>query len=368
MPPRRKFSNIKYFQDWITRVLPNSQAVSLAILLILGFFLVVTLSDILLPVFAAGVIAYLLEGPVSFCEAKNLSRRISVLFVFLAFLAFGTFLLFALLPLLYQQTVQLVQQLPNMVSRSQLEVMKLPQQYPQFINFEQIDELFAVIRQELIGYSQKILSVSASTFFALLTLIVYMILMPILVFFFMKDNEKIIAWFVQYLPRERHLSTKVWNEVDMQIGNYVRGKFIEVLILGLVSYITFSIMQINYALLLAVAMGLSVIIPYVGATLVTFPVMVVAYFQWGIGDDFVYAMIAYAIIQTLDGVVLVPLLFSEVVNLHPVAIIVAILFFGGSWGFWGVFFAIPLASLVQAVLTAWPRISENDSSENMSIE
>jgi putative permease len=57
----------------------------------------------------------------------------------------------------------------------------------------------------------------------------------------------------------------------------------------------------------------------------------------------------------VDAVVLIPLLFSEVVNLHPVAIIVAILFFGGLWGFWGVFFAIPLATLVKAVLNAWPR-------------
>jgi putative permease len=65
-------------------------------------------------------------------------------------------------------------------------------------------------------------------------------------------------------------------------------------------------------------------------------------------------MIAYGEIQALDGNVLVPLLFSEVVNLHPVAIIIAILVFGGLWGFWGVFFAIPLATLVQAVLKAWP--------------
>jgi putative permease len=51
----------------------------------------------------------------------------------------------------------------------------------------------------------------------------------------------------------------------------------------------------------------------------------------------------------------VPLLFSEAVNLHPVAIILAVLFFGGIWGMWGVFFAIPLATLVKAVINAWPR-------------
>jgi putative permease len=105
-------------------------------------------------------------------------------------------------------------------------------------------------------------------------------------------------------------------------------------------------------------MGLSVMIPYVGATLVTFPVLGVAYVQWGgsQGDEFMYVIIAYSLIQAIDGVMLVPLLFSEAVNLHPIAIIVAILFFGGVWGFWGVFFAIPLATLVKAVLTAWPRL------------
>ncbi len=357
----REFSNIKFFQDWISRVFPNSQAISLAVLLVLGFFLVIYLSDILMPVFASGVIAYLLEGLVSFSEAKGFPRRLSVFLVYVAFLAFLIFILFAVLPVLYQQTIQLFEQLPSMISRGQLEVMKLPEQYPQFINVEQIDDLFAVVRQELIGYTQKLLSISAASFFSLITLIVYIILIPVLVFFFLNDNERIIAWFVQYLPRERHLSTNVWLEVDVQIGNYVRGKFIEVLILGLISYVTFSFMQLNYALLLAVCMGLSVIIPYVGATLVTFPVVIVAYFQWGVGDEFVYITIAYAVIQIFDGVFLVPMLFSEVVNLHPVAIIVAILFFGGLWGFWGVFFAIPLAALVQAVLTAWPRISEEEN-------
>ena len=71
--------------------------------------------------------------------------------------------------------------------------------------------------------------------------------------------------------------------------------------------------------------------------------------------DFGQVVIAYAVIQALDGNVLVPLLFSEVVNLHPVVIILAILLFGGLWGFWGIFFAIPLATLFKAVLNAWPR-------------
>ncbi len=358
------FSNSRFFRDWFQRVFPNSQAVSLAILLVLGFALIYTLSDWLLAVFAAGVIAYLLEGIVEFGVQENLPRLASVLLVYFTFLAFVTFILIALLPLLYQQTAQLVQQLPSMINRAQMEIMRLPEQYPRWISEEQINEIIATIRMELISYGQRLLSVSASSLVGLVTLIVYLILVPLLVFFFMKDKDAIIAWFVQYLPRERRLSTLVWREVDRQIGNYVRGKFLEVLILGVASYITFSFMGLNYALLLSVFIGLSVIIPYVGATLITFPVIMVAYFQYGFTDDFFWVMVVYTIIQSIDGVVLVPLLFSGVVNLHPVAIIVAILLFGGLWGFWGVFFAIPLATLVQAVLTAWPRIGEEEASEN----
>ena len=97
------------------------------------------------------------------------------------------------------------------------------------------------------------------------------------------------------------------------------------------------------------------LVPYVGATLVTLPVAAVAYAQWGISGEMGSVLLAYGVIQALDGNLLVPLLFSEAVDLHPVAIIVAVLFFGGVWGFWGVFFSIPLATVVSAVISAWPK-------------
>ena len=178
--------------------------------------------------------------------------------------------------------------------------------------------------------------------------------MPLLVYFFLKDKSRIIQWLTNYLPQDRSLAQKIWRDVDRQIGNYVRGKFIEILLVWIVTFITFTVMGLQFAMLLSVLVGLSVLIPFIGAVAMTFPVALIAYFQWGIGPDFTYVLIAYAVIQALDGNVLVPLLFSEAVNLHPVAIIVAVLVFGGLWGFWGVFFAIPLATLVQAILQSWP--------------
>ena len=161
-------------------------------------------------------------------------------------------------------------------------------------------------------------------------------------------------WYAGFLPKERHLSTKVWQDVNKKIASYVRGKFAEILIVWSISYVTFVFLQLNYAMLLSFLVGISVIVPFVGAAVVTIPIAFIAYFQWGFGTEFAYVLVSYLVIQFLDGNLLVPILFSEVVNLHPVAIITAVLVFGGIWGIWGVFFAIPLATLIHAVINAWP--------------
>ena len=360
MSTQVQFVNLQFLRNIIQRLLPNSQAVSLAATLVICFLLIYCLVDLLMPVFVAIVLAYLLEGLVNKVEKLGLSRLISVYFVFLSFMIGFGFLLFFLLPLVSEQAIELLEQIPTFLKQTQTEIMRLPKSYPQFFTENKINQFMMAAQKELISYAQDLLSFSAASVVGLVSLLIYLFLVPMMVFFFLKDKELFISWFAQFMPKDRHLTVSVWEEIDEQIGNYVHGKFAEVFILWFISFITFSVLDLNYAMLLAVLMGLQAIIPYVGATLVTFPVLGVAYFEWGLkSDDFMYTLIAYGIIQTLDGVILVPLLFSEAVNLHAVAIIIAILFFGGLWGFWGVFLAIPLATVVKAVLTAWPRISLN---------
>ena len=365
MSRQTDFSNLDFVRNFFQRFLPNSQVVALAISLIVGSLLIYSLSGLLMPVFAAVILAYLLEGLVGKLEARWLSRRPAVYVVFFAFLAMLGFILFVLVPMVSDQTVQLVQRIPEMVYSAQSQILRLPEMYPELISQDRIREIMFSIQQDLLKYGQNFISGSAQSFAGLLAAIIYLFLVPMMVFFFMKDKNMLIGWFAQFFPRDMTLTLHVWREVDLQIANYVRGKFLEVFILWVASYMTFTLLDLNYAMLLAVLMGLQVVIPYVGATLVTFPVLGVAYVQWGMGggNEFMYILIAYSIIQAIDGVVLVPLLFSEAVNLHPIAIIVAILFFGGLWGFWGVFFAIPLATLVKAVLTAWPRAGQGQIAE-----
>ncbi|HFD79837.1 MAG TPA: AI-2E family transporter [Gammaproteobacteria bacterium] len=341
-------------RQWFQRFLSDPQAVILALVLLLGFLVVLTMGRMLAPVFAALVLSYLLEGVVATLQQRGMPRLAAVVLVFIIFMVFLGFILFGLIPRLSYQITELVQQLPHILGKGQDALMQLPQRYPDLFSQAQVHDLIDAIRAEVAGLGQRVVSVSVASVVGIITLLVYLILVPLLVFFFLKDKDRIIAWITAFLPRERALTTRVWREVNAQIANYVRGKIWEILIVGGVSYLTFVIMGLQYSVLLATLVGLSVVIPYIGAAVVTLPIAAIGFFQWGWSADFWYIMVAYGVIQMLDGNVLVPLLFSEVVNLHPVAIIIAVLVFGGLWGFWGVFFAIPLATLVQAVLRAWP--------------
>ncbi|MBN1930505.1 MAG: AI-2E family transporter [Desulfobacterales bacterium] len=344
---------LKILRNWLNHHFSDPQVVILGFLLFLGFLAVFMLGDLLTPVIASLVIAYLLEGMVAGLQRLKIPHIVSVLIVFLLFMASVLIILIVLLPLLSKQIGQLLQQLPSMIGVGQKELMRLPERYPDFISESQIKQLLNFISSELTNLAQHILSISLASVRGAISILVYLILVPLLVFFFLKDKKLILEWITTFLPEDRGMATEVWQEVNRQTANYVRGKIWEIIIVWGASYITFKLLNLQFAMLLALFVGLSVLVPYIGATVMFLPVALIAYFQWGWGSNFATALIAYTIIQALDGNLLVPLLLSGVVNLHPIAIIVAVLIFGGLWGLWGLFFAIPLATLIHAVIKVW---------------
>lgn len=345
---------IGIIKDWYRRNFSDPQAVILLLFLIAGFLIVIYMGGMLAPILASVVIAYMLEAVVTMLQGHHVPRFGAVLVVYVVFLLLVLFLILWLIPVVSGQITQLVQELPNQIDKGQQALLRLPQMYPQIVSESQVNDIMSVIRGQIKSAGQSFVSFSVASIPVLFALVIYLVLVPLLVFLFLKDKTVILEWLERYLPKQHGLAAKVWEEMDQQIGNYVRGKITEIFIVGGVTYIAFALMGLNYAMLLSVLVGLSVIIPYIGAAAVTVPVAMIAYFQWGWTADFAYLLLVYGVIQMLDGNVLVPLLFSEAVNLHPVAIILAVLVFGGLWGLWGVFFAIPLATLVKAVLNAWP--------------
>ena len=345
---------ISVFRKWYDRYLSEEESVLLVVILLGSLILLATVGTIFTPIFVAVVVAYLMQGVANQLYTWGLSTRIGVwIATFLFTSAFFAFVL-GLLPLVWRQLVSLAREAPAMVDRGRAALSVLPEKYPAIITQEQINLAMNSVQGDLAQLGQLLVTKGLSSIPGLLAVMVYMVLIPLMVFFFLKDRDQILAWCTSFLPAERPMLSRIWSEMNLQFANYVRGKVIEIILVGGVSYAAFAFLGLNYAALLALLVGLSVIIPYIGATLVTIPVVAVAFFQWGIGPSFYWVLGAYGVIQLLDGNVLVPLLFSEAVNLHPVAIIVAVLFFGGIWGVWGVFFAIPLATLVSAIVSAWP--------------
>ncbi len=342
------------FKSWMNRYFADEEAVLLILLLIGAVIVLMTLGHILAPMLASIVIAFLMEGMVERLKNRGVPHLPAVIAASFVFVGSLALIIVVLLPGLWQQTVKLISEIPGMLTEWRAILLLLPEKYPALISEAQIIQLIDVSAKRIGEFGQSLLSFSVTKLPVIISILIYLILVPILVFFFLKDGSKILHFVGGFLPNERPVMTKIWLEMNLQIANYVRGKVIEILIVASASYFAFVLFGLNYALLLALAVGFSVVIPYIGAAVVTVPVAMIAYFQWGWTSDFMTLMIIYGVIQMLDGNVLVPLLFSEAVNLHPIAIILAVLFFGGVWGFWGIFFAIPLATLIKAILNAWP--------------
>ncbi len=355
-------------KEWYQRNFSDPQAVILVLLLISAFLVIWLLGGVLAPVLVALVFAYLLDGVVTAMQRYHIPRPLAATTVMLVFVFFCLLLLFGVVPLLSAQVTSLIRELPNMIAAGQEQLERLPELYPTVFTAEQINDLILNVRGQVGRWGQSFLSFSIASFLNLFVISVYVVLVPLIVFFALKDKPLLMEWARGFMPNRSQLAEKVWTEADTKIANYIRGKFIEILIVWLVSYITFALMDLRYAVLLSFLVGVSVIIPFVGAVVVTLPIAIIAYFQWGFSAKLGYLLAAYQIIQILDGNVLVPLLFSEVVDLHPLAIIISVLFFGGLWGILGVFFAIPLAALMQAILDAWPRHRSSGSDDTEPLD
>ena len=337
------------------KIFSNEETLVFAILLTVAFLILFFLGNILTPFLISIIFAYLLVGMQKRLEDYGLNSSIALIFTYSFFLLLGIALMVWLGPLVYQQLQSLVLEIPKWVNALMTFVQNVPEQYPDLVSSDQITAFLQSLSGQLTAISQDFLKASIAGIQNTVTIAINLILLPILVFFFLFDRESIISGFLKILPKERAMLNKVWVEMDSQLSNYARGKAIEIGIVGSTAAIIFMYFGLEYVALLSVLVGFSVLIPYLGAFIVTLPVAAVGLLQFGLSFDFWLLMGAYLVLQILDGNLLVPILFSDAVKLHPVIIMLAVFVFGGMFGFWGVFFAIPIATLIKAIWNSWPK-------------
>ena len=346
---------LNYLKQWYEENFTDPNQVSLALIVIFSVLITYILIQTISPILVAIVLAYMLEGLVqNLMKTAHIVRNISVIVVFLIFLILSVITLFMLIPLLLDQLTLFVKSLPEIFDKSKNLILGMYDQN-EYIPKDYIDSLFLGLQGETSKLGNSIFAFSLASAGGLFAIIVYTILVPIMIFFMLFDKEAINGWIAKFFPKKLDLTQKAYSELNLKIGNYIRCNFIVIIIVWIASFILFISLGLNYSLLLSFLCGISVIIPYVGMIAVTIPIVLVAYFQWGIASEFWYIVIGHLLIQAIDGNVVVPILFSDAVNIHPFAILLSILFFGSVWGIWGVFFAIPLAVLINTILNVWPR-------------
>ena len=340
--------------SFLKKIFSNEETIVFSFVIFFVFLMMTFFGSVLTPFLISIVVAYLLVGVQKKIESFNISSKWALAITFAIFIVTGAAMLLWLLPILYTQLQAFVLDVPELFNNFLEFVSTLPAKFPELVTSEQITVFFQAVSSALSSITQNIVKSSIAGIQSTITILLYIILFPILVFFFLFDRKNIMNGLSKLVPGNREMFSNIWTEMDMQLSNYVRGKTTEIFVVGLCAAIIFSLVGLKYSALLSVLVGLSVVIPYVGAFLVTVPVVIVGLLQFGLTSEFYILITLYLLLQILDGNLLVPIIFSDAVKLHPVAIILAVFIFGSMFGFWGVFFAIPMATFIKAVWNAWP--------------
>ena len=350
---------IEHLSNFFKRIFSNEETVVFTLIIILTLLIFSFFAAVLTPFIVSIIVAYLLVGLQKNIVAYNLSEFSANIISFSIFIVVGAAMFTWLIPLLYVQLQSFVLDIPRLFNDFLNFVSTVPAAFPELVDSDQISVFFQAVSSELSSITQNLVKSSIAGIQSTITILLYIILFPILVYFFLFDRKNIVEGCLKIIPGDREMLSKVWQEMDIQLSNYVRGKVVEIIIVAIAAALLFLFFDLNYGALLAVLVGLSVLIPFVGAFLVTIPIIIIGLLQFGLGTQFYLLVGLYLLLQFIDGNLLVPLIFSEAVKLHPIIIILAVFIFGSMFGFWGVFFSIPLATFIKAVWNAWPGLRKN---------
>ncbi len=351
---------IKHLNNFFKRIFNNEETVIFTLIIAFTLIVLSFFAAILTPFIVSIVAAYLLVGLQKKIESYNVSETIAKILSFSIFIIIGAVMVIWLLPLLYGQLTKFIGDIPGFYAAFMKYVAEKSASYPALVESGQLQVILQSVSQELSSITPNLVNSSISGIQNSLSMLLYVMIFPILVYFFFFDRKRIINGCVKIIPGDRKMLSKVWLEMDTQLSNYIRGKVVEIVIVGTAAAILFGSFGLNYAALLAVLVGLSVLIPFVGAFAVTIPIVIIGLIQFGLGTQFYLLIGLYLFLQFLDGNLLVPIIFSEAVKLHPLVIILAVFVFGSMFGFWGVFFSIPLATFIKAVWNSWPAFSSTN--------
>lgn len=328
------------------------------ILAIVFASLIYTIRSVITPFFVSAIIAYFLDPSVDKIEKKfhfsRLSASIIVMSIFLFALVVVCLIIF---PMLYDQTLNIAQNTPQYISFISDNF------YPKIVaffakyNIKIENDFFNLLKNNNILNNSNlfiekiIVSTVGSTAF-LINFLSLLFIMPILVFYLLKDWNKIITKIYSILPKKYAQEIKyVFTLIDKSLSSYARGQIIVCLILAIFYAFGLTIFKLNHGFSIGIITGLLSFIPYVGFGLGVIIGILDGLIQWGISfTNLTPIIIIFITGQFLESNFLTPSLIGKKVELHPLWIIFGIFFFGALFGFLGVFLSVPLTAVSSVLI------------------
>lgn len=349
--------------NFIINFVKLNREIIIVLFIFLPSFIVFINTSFLLIIIISVILSYFLYKLEKIFIQIGVSEKISFISIYLFFFMLFPLLFSILIPIVFKQLVILFNDLPFIIQKIKIITYKIIKYYPNFFPKEQTNILFSNVILYVQSVGKTVINASLLSIVIITKWIVYIFLIPILIFFFSKDHQKIMKTFRITMPEKSKFWSNIWDTTYIQLNNYVRGKIIEVFIVTFITLILFRYYNIVYSDLLAFIVGVSVIVPYVGIMFVSIPIFFISSIQLGFSNDFFYMITFYIVIQFLDGNLLVPILFSEAVKLHPITIIFSVIVLGSLFKVYGLFFAIPIAIIIKAIIKLYffPNIQSEDN-------
>ncbi len=315
------------------------------IAVVVGLGLVYLLSPILTPFILGALLAYLGDPMVSLLARYKVPRFIGVICVFLLVLLVIAAAIFFLLPLIQRQLMVLMEKVPAFIDWLQGTEIAAR------MNSAEIKKVIAQHMGKVKDLAPAVINVLSDSTLTIIAFISNLLLVPVVAFYLMRDWPKLMRNIVNLIPKNRRaVVVSLAQSCNEVVGAFLKGQLSVMLALGTIYSVGLWIVGLNIAVLVGVMSGLLAIVPYLGATVGIVTASIAMYLQTHEWLPVVYVWIVYAVGQSLEGMVLTPLLVGERIGLHPVAVIFSVLAGGVLFGFFGVLVALPVASVIWVLL------------------
>ena len=210
---------IEHLSNIFKRIFNNEETIIFSVIIILSLIAFSLFIEVLTPFIISIIVAYLLVGLQKNIEMYNVSQPLSTIIAFSVFIIVGAAMFTWLIPLLYVQLQSFVLDIPRLFNDFLNFVSTTPAAFPELVDSDQISVFFQAVSSELSSITQNIVKSSISGIQSTITILLYVILFPILVYFFLFDRKNIIEGCLKIIPGDRAMLSQVWSEMDIQLSN-----------------------------------------------------------------------------------------------------------------------------------------------------